>query len=158
MEKTKKKHFSLIICNQVLEHVFNPHLAFKNMLHHLKKSGHIYISLPTLNSIHGEPYFYSSGFHPRFLERIAKENNLSIINIGYWGSKKYLAQAVMGHWLAERDLRPLPFSFKSFLNLSNPLLFFTDGRKCNNHNKKNRFFNKTPIITDCWGLFRKTNY
>ena len=157
MEKTKKKQLDFIICNQVLEHVFNPHLAFKNMLHHLKKDGYIYVSLPTINCIHGEPYFYSSGFYPRFLERITKENKLRIINIGYWGSKKYIAQAIMGNWLNERDLRPLPFSLKSLLNLSNPLLFFTDGRKNNNHNKMNRFFNKTPIIVDCWGLFQK-NY
>lgn len=27
------QNFSMTICNQVLEHVFNPHLAFKNLIH-----------------------------------------------------------------------------------------------------------------------------
>lgn len=31
--------FSLTICNQVLEHVFNPYLAFSNLCHATKKGG-----------------------------------------------------------------------------------------------------------------------
>lgn len=65
-------NFSMTMCNQVLEHVFNPHLAFKNLCQQTATNGYIYASIPTLNCIHGEPDFFSSGFHPRFFRASCK--------------------------------------------------------------------------------------
>src|SRR5262245_15117059 len=31
--------FSLVLCNQVLEHVFDPHQAFRNIVHHARPAG-----------------------------------------------------------------------------------------------------------------------
>jgi hypothetical protein len=137
-------NFSMTMCNQVLEHVFNPHLAFKNLYNQTAPSGYIYVSIPTLNCIHGEPDFFSSGFHPRFLEHLALENKLEILNIGYWGSYKYLINAVSGRWLSENRLKKGFFSIK---DLNYPIRFlFNDGRI---KSKKN-------YITDCWALFKKS--
>jgi hypothetical protein len=136
-------NFSMTMCNQVLEHVFNPHLAFKNLCQQTAPSGYIYVSIPTLNCIHGEPDFYSSGFHPRFLEHLANENKLQILNIGYWGSYKYLINAVSGRWLPEKHLKKGLFSLK---DLRYPVqVLFKDGR----------IKSKNNYITDCWALFKK---
>lgn len=132
-------NYSMTLCNQVLEHVFDPHLAFRNLIHCTCPGGHIYVTIPTINCIHGEPNFYSSGFHPRFLERLAQENGLEILSIGYWGSYKYMVNAVSGYWLAEKQL--MIGAKEGGLN---PLLGHVDGR-----------IRDDQFITDCWGLFRR---
>ena len=137
------RNFSLTICNQVFEHIFNQHIALENLIHHTRKDGHIYISIPTVNCIHGEPYFYSAGFHPRFLERLALEHNLEILNIGFWGSHKYLINAVSGQWLTNNQLKK---GVHRLRDLRYPISIFQDGRF---RSKNNRY------ITDCWGLFKK---
>jgi len=139
-----KENFSFTICNQVLEHVFNPQMAFKNLCHMTAPNGYLYVSIPTINCIHGEPYFYSSGFHPRFLERLSREYGLETISIGYWGSQKYMLNAVDGKWLFERLLRP---GFHRKGDLKFPFQIFKDGRL--------KDTGKNQVITDCWGLFKK---
>ncbi len=133
------KNFSLTICNQVLEHVFNPHVAFRNLVHHTAADGYIYVSIPTINCIHGEPNYYSSGFHPRFLEKLAEENRIELVEVGYWGSYKYMINAVSGYWLSAEQM--LPGSTEGVLF---PELVAADGRIRNDR-----------FMTDCWGLFRK---
>ena len=137
--------FSLTICNQVLEHVFNPHLAFSNLCHATKKGGYIWVSLPTVNCIHGQPQFFSSGYHPRFLQRLASEAGLTTISIGQWGTKKYMLNALIGKWLFS-DYLTKGIHRKG--DLLFPFEIFKDGRVQNNAENP-------EIITDCWGLFRK---
>ena len=133
-------NFSMTLCNQVLEHVFNPHVAFRNLIHVTRPGGHIYVTIPTINCIHGEPNFYSSGFHPRFLERLALESGLEIVSLGFWGSYKYMVNAVSGYWLAEKQL--MIGAKEGGLN---PMLGNVDGR-----------IKDDQFITDCWGLFRRS--
>ena len=135
------ENFSLTICNQVFEHIYNPHVAIKNLMHHTKIGGYIYVSIPTINCIHSDPYFYSSGFHPRFLERLAIENNLEPVNIGFWGSHKYLINAVSEQWLTSNQLKK---GIHRLRDMQFPFAMFQDGRK-----------NSSQYITDCWGLFKK---
>jgi SAM-dependent methyltransferase len=130
------QNFSMTLCNQVLEHVFNPHLAFKNLIHVTRPDGYIYVTVPTINCIHGDPHFYSSGYHPRFLERLGLENGLEVITIGHWGSFKYMVNAVAGIWLSADQL--VRGASEGLPNMQD-----IDGRI-----KEDRF------ITDCWGLFR----
>ena len=138
------QNFSFTICNQVLEHVFNPHVAFRNILKQTRNGGYVYITIPTINRIHGEPYFYSSGFHPRFLTRLGVENNLEVIDLGWWGSYKYMINAVSGHWLPEKMLRR---GIHQFNDVKFPLQIFKDGCKPD--------VGENEIITDCWALYKK---
>src|SRR5262249_28665059 len=108
-------------------------------IHQTRPGGYIYISIPTINRIHGEPHFYSSGYHPRFLERLALKNGLDIENIGYWGSLKYLLNAVTGFWLTHNQLAAGPAIGDMIHGMEH-----VDGRA-----------NEDRYITDCWALFRK---
>lgn len=154
--KHKKKKYSFIICNQVLEHLFNPIIGFKNVLYHAIKGAYIWITIPTINCIHGEPHFYSSGYHPRFLERLAKLHNCKILHLGFWGSRKYLINAVLGHWLNEEELSGKLKNLKSFRQLLHPMYFFIDGTNDQSKNVKKKFvFNKNQVITDTWILLKK---
>lgn len=150
---TKKEAFgcNFILLNQVLEHVFNPRQVFRNIKHHLADGGYFYISIPTINCIHGDPFFYSSGFHPRYLERMAKEFNFDVIGLGYWGSPKYMVHAVSGRkWLSHDDLLP---GLHGEHDVMFPNFIAVDGRHQVDLVSKSMGFPET--ITDCWVLLRK---
>lgn len=143
------KRFDITICNQVLEHIFNPHQAFENIIHHTRPGGLIWISVPTINCIHGEPYFYSSGYHPRFLERLAQANNLEIIGVSHWGSVRFLLHQVTGKWMSFNQLK---VGLHTLEDCRFPNYVFSDGRDPNCEYVGAMGFGK--VITDCWGLFR----
>jgi SAM-dependent methyltransferase len=139
----KKEEYDLVLCNQVLEHIFSPTLALKNIYYLLKKGGHAWISVPTINCIHGDPYFYSAGYHPRYINRICKQTGFEVLHIGAWGNRKYLAYAVQGHWLVHDELK---VGFRSKLDLAHPYFAIQDGRKNDT---------RGSFITDTWALIKK---
>ena len=136
-----KDRFDLVICNQVLEHVPDPIKAFKNLNFLTKKGGYIWVSIPVINRIHDEPNFYSSGYHPRYLQFLADEFQLDTIHIGAWGSLKYKLFAVSRNW---PPLRKLKRGLRSNSDFLFPPGMFLDGRKLN-----------PKHIVDTWGLFQK---
>jgi len=145
------RNFALSLCNQVLEHVFDPHQAFRNVIHHTRPGGGlIFVSIPTINCIHGEPYFYSSGFHPRFLRRLADANQLEVIGLSHWGTPKYMLHAVTGTWLTDENLRPGCHGVHDFRF---PNFVFADGRDPDD--AFTAAMRISPVITDCWGLFAR---
>lgn len=137
--------YDFVLCNQVFEHIYSPFQGLKNVSFITRPGGYIWISIPTINCIHGEPYFYSAGYHPRFLHRLGKEAGLECVHIGAWGNKKYLTAAVLGRWLTHDQLRP---GFHSKFDFAYPYHALKDGRV---NDLSGNF------ITDCWALFKKTN-
>lgn len=133
--------FDLVICNQVLEHVPDPIQAFKNLNFLTKKGGFIWVSIPVINRIHDEPNFYSSGYHPRYLQFLSDQLQLDRIHIGAWGSLKYKLFAVSRNW---PPLRKLKRGLRSNSDLIFPAGLFMDGRKMN-----------AKHLVDTWGLFKK---
>ena len=136
------KKFDFILCSQVLEHIYSPSQALKNLKYITKTNGYIWVSIPTINCIHGEPYFYSSGYHPRYLARLAKQVGLECLHIGAWGNKKYLASAVLGKWLCHDQLKPSLNKIQEFFKID----ALKDGRL--NDLTGN-------YITDSWVLLKK---
>ena len=63
--------FDLIICNQVIEHIWNINNAFLTFKSMLKKEGLLWITCPCSNMAHGSPDFYSAGYTHTFLDRHA---------------------------------------------------------------------------------------
>ena len=143
--------YDLTICNQVFEHVFNPDQAFKNLASITKSDGYIFISVPAINCVHGEPYFYSSGYHPRFLTRLANQDLFRIVDAGQWGSIKYMLHTVLGYWPTYNTLGR---GYHKTADLRLPHLMLVDGRNQNDLLSK-ALFNSQEIITDCWILLKK---
>ncbi len=133
--------FDLVLCNQVLEHVPNPERALFNLIKITKSGGAIWITCPAICGIHGEPYYFSSGYNPRFLKQLGEKIGLETKHLGSWGNKKILLNSVLNNWLTEPNLRPLAINRAQFRF---PTLFFLDGRS-----------NQLDIITDSWELFIK---
>ena len=117
------------------------HLFHKNLNFLTKKGGYIWVSIPVINRIHDEPNFYSSGYHPRYLQFLADELQLETIHIGAWGSLKYKLFAVSRNW---PPLIKLKRGLRSNSDFLFPTGMFLDGRK----------FNPKHIV-DTWGLFKK---
>tara|TARA_Y100000768_G_C23973445_1_gene681766 strand:- start:245 stop:1003 length:759 start_codon:yes stop_codon:yes gene_type:complete len=139
----KECEYDIVFCNQVFEHIFSPIQAIKNINYITKKNGYVWISVPTINCIHGDPYFYSSGYHPRYLYRLCKENGFDIMHIGAFGSRKYLAHAVQGHWCHHNELK---IGLRSKRDLAYPYFALQDGRINNTSGK---------FIVDTWALLKK---
>ena len=139
----KESEYDFVFCNQVFEHIFSPIQAIKNIHYVTKKNGYVWISVPTINCIHGDPYFYSAGYHPRYLERLCKGSGFEVIHIGAFGSRKYLAHAVQGHWCFHDELKA---GFRSKRDFAYPYFAIQDGSKNNTSGK---------FITDTWALLKK---
>jgi SAM-dependent methyltransferase len=54
----KDESFDSIFCSQVLEHLFDPKRALKEIYRILKKDGYLILSVPHLSYIHGAPEDY----------------------------------------------------------------------------------------------------
>ena len=134
--------YDFVFCNQVLEHIYSPIQGIKNIYYITKNNGYAFISIPTINRIHGEPHFYSTGYHPRYLNRLCREAGFKVLHIGAWGSRKYLAYAVQGSWKTHDGLKP---GFREKLDLGHPYFAIVDGRKNS----------RGVIITDTWALIKK---
>ena len=135
--------YDLVLCSQVFEHIFSPVRGLQNLTKLVKPGGYIWVSVPTINCIHGDPYFYSAGYHPRFLSRLAREVGVQCIHVGGFGSEKYLAAAVLRRWLTHDQLKP---GFRRGWDFAFPYLALKDGRKNDNTGK---------FISDSWALYRR---
>lgn len=85
----KKKYDNIIIYN-VLEHLSDLNLPFKNINYLLKKKGTILGSTPFLYRIHGAPNDYNR-FTKDYLIKILKENKFRKIEIVELGTGPFLA-------------------------------------------------------------------
>jgi len=93
--------FDLIICNQVLEHIWD----IKNAVHVLcslvDDGGFLWLNFPTSNFAHGSPEYFSAGYHPEIVVKLLPDS-MRIIRIGFLGSKRYY------RWIHSRFEWPEP--------------------------------------------------
>jgi SAM-dependent methyltransferase len=96
--------WDFVLCSQVLEHVWNHKNFFVNLREMTKTGGHLWLSVPMSNFVHGSPDYYSAGFAPEYLLRNLEENNFEIIYSDSIGSKRYyLATHLLSTWLTEKE-------------------------------------------------------
>lgn len=133
-------NFDLVICNQVLEHVFDALLAMRNLRAITKPGGFLYVTIPVVCKIHGLPHFYSAGYYPMWLRKAFEASGLTPEFISFWGSRKFTWDLSTPTY---RQLAPGFHWWMDFVDLRRP---FVDGR---------RFSNLDRYISDAWGLARR---
>lgn len=148
--------FTLTICNHTFEHIFNPFVAIKNLIHHTAPMGYIFLSVPVVDCIHGEPHFYYSGFHPRFLSRMAQESGLEIISIGCWGNHKAMINGMHGRWLTQKESRRGLFNFNNFSQPANALRKFVRNLRQLSVAFEDGQVQSFRYLTNTWILLRKS--
>lgn len=98
--------FDLVLCSQVLEHVFDVKHAIQNLANLTKEGGIIWIACPASNRSHGSPHYYSAGYQPELITKIAEQLHLKVINKGVLGSKRqYFFTHALRVWPNEVELR-----------------------------------------------------
>ena len=80
--------YDLVICSQVLEHVFRTQTAISNLTKLLNSPGFLWIACPSSNHKHGSPDYYSAGYSPEMLVKLCEDNNLDVLQSGDFGSER----------------------------------------------------------------------
>jgi SAM-dependent methyltransferase len=91
--------FDLILCNQVLEHLYNLNSAFDNLERLVRPGGFLWITCPANNYRHGSPEFFSAGYSWEFLVRNLENAGFVNIDSGELSSKRiYLYRHLLKIW------------------------------------------------------------
>lgn len=95
----------LIICNQVLEHVWNHENFFDAIVYNASQGGGmIWISAPASNFEHASPEYFSSGFTSSYLAANLQSRGVEILDSGHLASRRtYLARHLLGLWLSSAE-------------------------------------------------------
>ncbi len=82
----ESEKYDVILCLNVLEHVFETEKALQNLYRALKRAGTIYIAVPVLFPLHDEPHDYWR-FTEHSLRRLLKE--FSEVKIDHNGPRRF---------------------------------------------------------------------
>jgi hypothetical protein len=94
----------LVLCSQVLEHVWNHESFFWNLSKLTEVDGYLWLNVPMSNFVHGSPDYFSAGFTPDYLEKNLKKYKFEVITSGSIGSKRYyIATHILQSWLTEKE-------------------------------------------------------
>jgi 2-polyprenyl-3-methyl-5-hydroxy-6-metoxy-1,4-benzoquinol methylase len=92
--------FDLILCSQVLEHVWNHNNFFINLNSLVEQDGLVWLAAPAANHPHGSPDFFSPGFTHSYLKQNLENNGFQVVSSGSIGSKRlYFAAVFLARWL-----------------------------------------------------------
>ena len=109
-----EQQFDLVVCSQVLEHVWNSSMAFDNLIFLAKKNGLIWVSVPASNRRHASPDYYSAGYSSEFLECNFGAKQVELKFSEEFGTKReYAARHLLTTWLTPKGHAfPLIFAFE----------------------------------------------
>ena len=93
-----EKDYDFLMCNQTLEHVYNPFVALKTMNKHLRMGGYCYITVPCNNIPHDTPMHFYTGFTAVGLGTFFVEGGFEIIKLGQWGNYKAVETMFTDDW------------------------------------------------------------
>jgi hypothetical protein len=103
---------TLVLCSQVLEHVWNHRNFFLNLRELTETNGYLWLNVPMSNFVHGSPAYYSAGFSTEYLVKNLEENNFEIISYGSIGSRRYYtATHLLSTWLTEKEHKNPLFNY-----------------------------------------------
>lgn len=103
--------YDLILCSQVLEHIWNIENAFSTFKRILRQGKFLWLNCPASNMPHGSPHYYSAGYTGDFLSKNLEMRGFQILLNQQFGSKRnYFMTHALRFWPTERELaRPVIF-------------------------------------------------
>ena len=116
-------NYDLVICSQVLEHVYDVRNAIENLLRLASPSGLVWIACPASNFAHGSPDYFSAGYTPELICNLAVGRGARLVASGCLGSRRnYLWTHLIRQWPTEEQLaRPVSTAIRSALVSEGPL-------------------------------------
>jgi hypothetical protein len=109
------REFDLVLCSQVLEHVWNHSGAIKILSTLLNSDGFLWLACPASNKSHASPHYFSAGFSPEYLEYQVEASSLKCVSKGQIGTARlYRATHLLPTWLTVKEHRsPFLSAFSS---------------------------------------------
>jgi hypothetical protein len=105
--------YDFFMCNQTLEHTYDPCLILRNIFNIMEDGGVVYVNVPALCPPHNTPHHYYNGFTPVGLGCILKQAGFTILDIGYWGNKDFVTHLFnTNDWPDYRMLKNYKNDFK----------------------------------------------
>lgn len=123
----KSNSIDVVLCTEVLEHVFDPINAINEMARVLKTNGTILITAPLGSGLHQLPYHFYGGFTPEWYKKCFQMNKLFTKNIiPNGGFFKHLAQetARAGHILESNPNNHISENLLNLIKRDLPQLYY----------------------------------
>ena len=134
-----------VMCTEVLEHIDNPLLAFKEFSRILKNGGKLIITAPFNSLTHYAPYHYSTGFSRYYYEKHLPNYGFKITEIKENGSYfEYMAQEIRRIEEVSKKYSNLKFSSPLFIIARSYIIKYL---------KKQNFIDKNSYELLCFGYF-----
>jgi hypothetical protein len=135
------KAYDLVICSQVLEHLFDAKTALVNLIHMTKPGKFLWIGCPASNRSHGSPNYYSAGYQPDLIIRLIDTYCNSFSIGGVVGSERqYFMTHALRIWPTKEELK-------------NPLINYNFNRRQESVTKKIiRFIYDFPLRAYLYSL------
>jgi hypothetical protein len=93
--------YDLVLCSQVLEHIWNHSQAFSYLKQLLHDHSYLWISCPSSNRPHGLDFFYSAGFTSKYLVNNLELLQMKVVASGSIGTRRlYRAIHTLPTWLS----------------------------------------------------------
>jgi len=99
----EEKTFDFIMCNQTLEHLYNPFKAMEVIHSHLEEGGLFFANAPVNNIPHDTPFHFYTGFTAVGIGALMVESGFDILKLGQWGNLKYLQDMFKNKWLDYKE-------------------------------------------------------
>ena len=86
--QTISERHDLVLCSQVLEHVYDVKQAIENLAKLVRKGGYLWIACPASNYAHGSPEYFSAGYTPELITNLLAPLDFEIILAEKYRSKR----------------------------------------------------------------------
>jgi hypothetical protein len=109
-----KECFDLVLCSQVLEHIYDLPNAVRMVCGLVAKGGYVWMAFPASNFAHGSPEYFSAGYPAQTIVNLIPRG-FTVIDSGQVGTKRHYRWI---HYLHEwPSLRELEHPFRSIWTL-----------------------------------------
>lgn len=107
----------LVLCSQVLEHVYDAKQALINLASLVKVGGYLWVACPASNYAHGSPEYFSAGYTPQLITKLLEPLGFETLYAEKWGSDRmYFFTHALRYWPTEQEYRnPLRFAVSRYL-------------------------------------------
>jgi len=111
---TPNKKYDLVICSQVLEHIYDVKQGLENLANLTSTGGYLWIGCPASNRPHGSPFYFSAGYHTDLITNLLIYFSVNVVKSGFLGSKRlYFMTHALRIWPSTKELEH-PILFYNF--------------------------------------------
>lgn len=103
--RTLEMEYDLVICSQVIEHIWNVENFFTLLTKLTSIDGYLWLGCPSSNICHGSPDFFATGYNAEFLTLNLNHRGWKVIEKTTFGTVRvYVATHLYGTWLSKDEM------------------------------------------------------